>query len=100
MSALAAAAILLWVGALAPASDPAPPDSQPAPVETAAGGGGEEVICKREPVTGSRLARKKICMTAQEWATLRQASRDVLEDSNRRGLATCVPVPGSGTCGN
>ena len=46
--------------ATAPASGQGSADSKPA-------NDPDEVICKREQVTGTRVARQKICMTRREW---------------------------------
>jgi hypothetical protein len=35
----------------------------------------DRMICKSEEQTGSRLARKKVCMTAAEWKESRRQQR-------------------------
>ena len=37
---------------------------------------GDEVICKREEETGSRLGGKKVCMTKDDWAQQSRDARD------------------------
>ena len=39
------------------------------------------MVCKKSQVTGSRLGKKKICMTAAQWEVQRQADREALERS-------------------
>lgn len=39
----------------------------------------ERLICKKEEVIGSRLAAKKVCLTAREWQERTQADREQLE---------------------
>ena len=36
---------------------------------------GEEMVCRREPKTGSRLARETICMTNAEWVRVAEESQ-------------------------
>ena len=38
-----------------------------------------KVICKREKVSGSRLAAKKVCMTAAEWERQRRDDQQMAE---------------------
>jgi len=37
------------------------------------------VICEKQPVVGSRLATKKVCMTAAEWQAKRLEDRQAIE---------------------
>jgi hypothetical protein len=37
------------------------------------------VICEKEGVVGSRLATKRVCMTAAEWTERKRADRESLE---------------------
>ena len=45
------------------------------------------IICERQGVVGSRLATKRVCMTAAEWETRRREDREAIEKAqvNRRG---------------
>ena len=53
----------------------------------------ERPICRRYPITGSRVRFNRVCMTQSEWDAQRQAnSRGVQEYSDRN---TSVPGPGS-----
>ena len=36
---------------------------------------GEEMICRREPKIGSRIARETICMTKNEWVRVAEESQ-------------------------
>ena len=46
---------------------------------------GEEMICRREAKTGSRLARETICMTKSEWARVSDESQRATQKSMRLG---------------
>ncbi len=41
---------------------------------------GEEIICKREKETGSRVRVKEVCGTAEEWERMREANRKGVND--------------------
>jgi len=41
---------------------------------------GEEYFCKREGVTGSRVASTEVCLTQAEMQTIRERSQDDLRD--------------------
>ena len=60
----------------------------------------ERLICRSRPMLGSRIARQRICKTAQEWRIhdedLRQARRDTGDQSRgpmgrNTGLFPCSP---------
>lgn len=58
------------IPAAAFAQDPTPPTPAPAKVASATAkpaGDPNRVICKSEDETGSLIAKKKICLTAQQW---------------------------------
>jgi hypothetical protein len=46
---------------------------------------GEEMICRREAKTGSRLARETICMTRAEWLQVSEESQRATRKSLRSG---------------
>ena len=46
---------------------------------------GEEMICRKEAKTGSRLARETICMTKAEWAKISDESQRNTEKNMRLG---------------
>ena len=52
------------------------PESKAAEAKTPAH---EKLICKREEQIGSRLAAKKVCLTASEWQQVAQANREETE---------------------
>ena len=39
------------------------------------------IICEKQEVLGSRLATKRVCMTAAEWAIRRQEERQSIDRS-------------------
>ncbi len=62
-----------------------PSQSQPSAIAQTAGPDMNEVVCERQEVTGSRLARKKVCMTRAEWADLRLQDRQATEKVQLQG---------------
>jgi hypothetical protein len=42
-----------------------------------------KVTCIENPETGSRLSRKRVCKTAEQWEQDRQDAKDMLDRSNR-----------------
>ena len=44
------------------------------------------LICQRVEETGSRVASRKVCMTAQQWEEKRRADREFLEDAQQRSI--------------
>ena len=53
---------------------------------------GEEMVCRRESKTGSRLARETICMTKSEWLRVAEESQRATRKSLRTGK-----IPHGGT---
>jgi hypothetical protein len=45
----------------------------------------DEMICERHKVLGSRLAKKKVCMTRAQWEDKRRSERDVIDRSQVNG---------------
>jgi len=45
------------------------------------------IICEKQGVVGSRLATRRVCMTAAEWDIRRREDREAVEKAqvNRRG---------------
>ena len=85
-TALAAAALLGASQALAadePTAAPQPPPSA-MPAHTSRYDP-NEVICKREQSTESRLGGAKICHTRQEWADMSAAARANVDNMQTRG---------------
>ena len=86
ISASFAAALLAGTAAPVFAETPAAAPS-PAPAVRTSTVDPNEVICEKQEVLGSRLARKKICHTRAEWADLRLQDRQELERAQtRRGM--------------
>ena len=93
---LASSLLLLAACASAPKE---PPKGVPQPtnvtldeLNTAIEGGvkiqnekGEEMICRREAKTGSRLARETICMTQTEWTRVSEESQRQTKKTMRGG---------------
>lgn len=74
----------LALGLSAPAFAQAPA-AVPAP--TTAAQNPNEIVCQKQEETGSRLAKKKICMTRAEWADRQLQDRQELERAQtRRGM--------------
>jgi len=48
----------------------------------------ERVICQKEESIGSRLAAKKICLTAKEWKERAALNREETERAQQRNTAT------------
>lgn len=44
---------------------------------------GEEVVCRRERVTGSLTRIRRTCMTRNEWNDVEARTRDALNETNR-----------------
>ncbi len=66
---------------------PALAQSQPAdqPTSPAKGKSANRMICEKIEQIGSRLASKRICMTAEQWAEKRRVDRDELQAAQMRG---------------
>ncbi|MGW8369509.1 MAG: hypothetical protein ACWGPN_12640 [Gammaproteobacteria bacterium] len=43
----------------------------------------EELICRREQPTGSRIA-ERVCMTAEDWEKIAEQSQEMLDRSTRK----------------
>jgi len=82
--------VLLAAGqAFAAADTPPTPPMPPAPSAAATPPptsrlDPNQVICRREDVTGSRLGASKICHTRQEWDARSAASRDATDTLEQR----------------
>ena len=44
----------------------------------------DRVICRTQEVTGSRLKREKLCLTASQWAEQKANNREVIEKAQSR----------------
>ena len=54
-------------------------DDSPPPVAKSKG----RLICQDVGETGSRLAKQRVCMTAEQWKDQQQRDRDLLADTQR-----------------
>jgi hypothetical protein len=50
---------------------------------------GEQILCRRDAQTGSRLQHTTTCLTAREWTRMRNSSRKTLEDMTRGQRPPC-----------
>ena len=48
---------------------------------------GKEVVCKKETVTGSRIATRTVCLTLQQWADQRRAHSRAIEEIILKSLS-------------
>jgi hypothetical protein len=58
-------------------------------------------VCEDVVVTGSRLAKKRVCGTKAEWEAIKKADRDVVEDAQRHAADPCHAIlthTGAATC--
>ena len=51
-----------------------------------------KLICETEEDIGSRLGRKRVCHTAEQWQQIKAESRDAIEKYQQQ--ATGTPVSG------
>jgi invasion protein IalB len=63
--------------------------SNAAPKQVA--GNPNRVICEAQDTIGTRLGRRKVCLTAQQWAEKRAEHRVVIEDLQLKGQETTCP---------
>lgn len=72
--------------ALLVAGAPAVAQNQPNPPPTAKPADPDRIICEKIRETGSRLAVRRVCMTAQQWEEQRRRDRENLQDAQQRSL--------------
>ena len=79
----AIATLALFVSAAVQAAPGAEPRGRTSTTDAGSsetiGSGTDKVICKRENVSGSRVAAKKVCQTAAEWERQRRADQQAIE---------------------
>ena len=80
---LAAAALVVASPAFSQNAAPAPQNANPAK---------PKLICEVQEETGSRVDRKRVCHTAEEWQRIKAESRDAIEKYQQQ--ATGTPVSG------
>lgn len=44
----------------------------------------DQVVCQRESVVGSRVQKRRVCMTRREWVRLQNSAREEVGDFIRR----------------
>lgn len=90
-AALFAAGLTISAFAETPPAPPAPPAPPTAPAEPAdpeqakKDAYDNEVICRTEDETGTRLRKTKICMTRKEWRQGSQDAQDAVSAMQRKG---------------
>jgi hypothetical protein len=50
----------------------------------------EQVVCRQDQQTGSRLQRTTLCMTAKEWQRTRTTSRETMQDLTSGQQPSCA----------
>ena len=85
--------------AAGPATEPAassPADAAPVAVAQADQGESlDDVVCRREQVTGSRM-KTSVCHTRREWARLEEESKELMRDVQTRPTPNPAPPGGGG----
>jgi len=79
MISLVLSAVLM---AGAPAAAEAAPAAAPAKSEKVEKPNKDGLVCRKEPVIGSRM-KSRICLTQQEWDARQAADRELLEQAQR-----------------
>ena len=69
-------------------------EESPAPAPAAEKAKKERLVCEKEEVIGSRLATKKVCMTAEQWQEQRARHREQIEKFQQQNTSTGVPSGG------
>ena len=67
------------------------------PMPKGSTGDSSKIACEVVQPTGSRLGRRKICMTVAEWQELRRDHREGLEGVQRQGTSVGCPN-GAASC--
>src|SRR4051812_20395618 len=83
-------AAFLTIAATPALASPSPAQSgQPQqPAATANIPVGQQIVCEKQPVIGSRLTTHKICLTRDEWARARSDDKDVVDRVQRPGYTS------------
>jgi len=56
----------------------------------------KQIVCRSETEVGSRLGRRRVCRTREEWAALQAHSREVTDEVQRFKPVICVQEPTTG----
>ncbi len=95
LAALLSSGLAFAVAAETPLVPPPPPApaAQPEvdPEQAKQDAFDNEVICRTEDETGSRLRKKKICMTRKEWLSSAQDAQDATSGLQRSGVPPKQP---------
>ena len=74
------------------AAKPAAPPVTKTQIETAMANGtriqtekGDEIVCRKEAKTGSRLAKETVCMTRAQWTMLAEESQRAVQRTMKQG---------------
>lgn len=81
---IARLAVLALLAGAAPVAAQSSSSTPPAPNSTQKDP--NRIICERQQEVGSRLASKRVCMTAQQWQEQRQRDREGVEENQRRSI--------------
>jgi hypothetical protein len=87
--ALVGALCSMSAAPLAWAADPQPVQETAATAATTASD--DEVVCKKLPVTGSRVQKEKVCKTKSEWRSESESTKSAMRDIERRGATNLTP---------
>lgn len=50
-------------------------------------------VCETVTQVGSRLSKKKVCATRAEWAEMKRADREVVDQAQRAAVIGCSIAP-------
>lgn len=79
------ATFIILVAATVPATAQVPATSAPENKAAAATNPLDKVLCRTEEGLGSRLNRKRVCMTVRDWQEQAQDSREATEKLQQQG---------------
>lgn len=71
-------AVAVLVGSMPVSAEPKGADQQPTSLQKKAS---QRVICRDIEKIGSRLAKERVCMTAQQWDERRHTEQDGVRDA-------------------
>ncbi|HWD26162.1 MAG TPA: hypothetical protein VG387_03290 [Rhizomicrobium sp.] len=59
------------------------PAATPAAPQTASGNDGDQIVCKNQPIIGSRLS-SRLCLPKHRWAQMHQDGQDFMRNLDER----------------
>jgi invasion protein IalB len=86
--------ILLMAAIAAPVTAQTNATAQPGAPAVSKDKDPNRIICEREETIGSRLAGKKVCMTAAQWQEQQARHREQVEKFQQQNTSTGVPSGG------